>query len=412
MTYQPMTPFRRAADLAQIRRTQELRAAAPGAAPLDKWEALRLLRIARTRIGVTDRQLTVLQALLSFVPGAMLRPGDPSCTVHPANATICDRLNGMPCSTMRRHLAALVDLGLVVRHDSPNGKRFVRRRPGAREVFGLDLSPLALRADELRDAAEEETKQEHLRAELRQDAILMRRDLTGLLDLAEADGQTSPALSRFAALIDGMTQALRRKLTTAALTTLCSDLRAAIVHLMTDRKMLSTAEVNAKDTRIEQHHQTSKEESIDLAANSKTPEDNHQAIAPAHIAPDLTHTLEHKRTRKYRSASLPHVDDVVRICSEAQSFLTERLQNWSDIRTAAERLYPMLGIRTRAWQDACASMGVDTAAMTVLAIVQRSASIHSPAAYLNALSNKAGEGWLNPLSVLRAAGARGVRSQL
>ena len=36
------------------------------------------------------------------------------------------RANGMPPTTLRRHLAVLVDCGLIVRRDSPNGKRFAR----------------------------------------------------------------------------------------------------------------------------------------------------------------------------------------------------------------------------------------------------------------------------------------------
>ncbi len=56
---------------------------------------------------------------------------------------------GMPASTLRRHLAVLVDAGLIVRRDSPNGKRYARKnRAGAIELaFGFDLSPLVVRSD-------------------------------------------------------------------------------------------------------------------------------------------------------------------------------------------------------------------------------------------------------------------------
>lgn len=43
--------------------------------------------------------------------------------VFPSNKAICARLNGTPCSKMRRHLSRLVEAGLLMRRDSPNGKR-------------------------------------------------------------------------------------------------------------------------------------------------------------------------------------------------------------------------------------------------------------------------------------------------
>lgn len=74
--------------------------------------------------------------------------------VFPSNKAICERLNGMPCSTMRRHLARLVEARLLMRRDSPNGKRYVRKRGEDRVAFGFDLSPLYCRAEEIARAAE------------------------------------------------------------------------------------------------------------------------------------------------------------------------------------------------------------------------------------------------------------------
>ncbi|MGO7360558.1 helix-turn-helix domain-containing protein, partial [Rhizobium ruizarguesonis] len=53
--------------------------------------------------------------------------------------------------TVRRHLAALVDAGLLMRKDSPNGKSYVRRdRAGeVDEEFGFSLAQLLARAEEI-----------------------------------------------------------------------------------------------------------------------------------------------------------------------------------------------------------------------------------------------------------------------
>lgn len=63
----------------------------------------------------------------------------------------------MPPSTLRRQLATLVDAGLIVRRDSPNGKRYARNGRGGEITFafGFDLAPLVTRAEEFERLAEE-----------------------------------------------------------------------------------------------------------------------------------------------------------------------------------------------------------------------------------------------------------------
>ena len=108
MHYIPQTPFRRAerACLAAGQRAPA-RASFDAGDSVDKWQVLRDLGQVRQNFGLSDRDLVVLGALVSFHPAKVLTLGG-DLVVHPANATICARLNGMACSTMRRHLARLV----------------------------------------------------------------------------------------------------------------------------------------------------------------------------------------------------------------------------------------------------------------------------------------------------------------
>ena len=111
MSYIPITPFRRAIDATVLEHIRMADAPLP-AQSVNKWEILRELGVARAAFDLSDRQLTVLQALLSFHPEQELTPDGKSLIVFPSNASICARLNGMPCSTMRRHLAGLVEVAL------------------------------------------------------------------------------------------------------------------------------------------------------------------------------------------------------------------------------------------------------------------------------------------------------------
>ena len=131
---------------------------------IDKWKLLRSVCEARETLGISDRALVVLNALLTFYPETELAEAN-GLVVFPSNAQLSLRAYGMAPATLRRHLSALVEAGLIFRKDSPNGKRFSRkaRFPGGegagegadgREAFGFNISPLIARASEIEAMAQ------------------------------------------------------------------------------------------------------------------------------------------------------------------------------------------------------------------------------------------------------------------
>ena len=179
------TPFGRRQVTAGLVAAAAL-ARAPASDPAcPKWQVFHDLRDARAAFGVTDRDLTVLNALLSFHQTAELRDGEP-LVVFPSNATLSDRAHGMAESTLRRHLAALAAAGLVVRHDSPNGKRYATRDADGRiaRAFGFDLRPLLVRAREIAAAARTARAGAERRRRLREAAVLALRDAAKLAAFA------------------------------------------------------------------------------------------------------------------------------------------------------------------------------------------------------------------------------------
>ena len=145
MEYTPLSPFMRPISYAHLRVIEKPKASLPGK-PINKWELLRELSKAQAAFGITERDLTVLQGLFSFFPDDALG-GNAEMVVFPSNKAICERLNGMPCSTMRRHLARLVEAGLLQRRDSPNGKRYVRKHGEARRLWLRSSRSTASRGD-------------------------------------------------------------------------------------------------------------------------------------------------------------------------------------------------------------------------------------------------------------------------
>src|SRR5690606_2336392 len=152
---------------------------------VDKWELYRNLCEGKAIIGVGDRSLAVLSALLSFYPEAELSE-EHGLIVFPSNQQLSLRAHGMAGATLRRHLAALVEAGLILRRDSPNGKRYARKsRAGeVEEAFGFSLAPLLARADEIAAAADQVRAERTALRVTRERVTLLRRDIGKLIDAA------------------------------------------------------------------------------------------------------------------------------------------------------------------------------------------------------------------------------------
>ena len=139
------TPFgRRAMTLGMLASQQIAETIEPGTTR-NKWKLFRAICEARPALGVTDRALNVLDALLTFYPDNELSE-DRGLIVFPSNAQLSIRAKGMTAATLRRHLAGLVEAGLIVRKDSANGKRYARRdRAGGSQRLSASRWPPCLR---------------------------------------------------------------------------------------------------------------------------------------------------------------------------------------------------------------------------------------------------------------------------
>src|SRR5579871_5700249 len=102
-THISTTPFGRGAlRLAHVASQIGAKARAPDKA-VHKWNVFRAICAAKAKIGVNERALGVLNALLSFYPETALSGED--LIVFPSNASLALRAHGMAPATLRRHLA-------------------------------------------------------------------------------------------------------------------------------------------------------------------------------------------------------------------------------------------------------------------------------------------------------------------
>src|SRR5690606_21497210 len=143
----------------------------------------------KTIIGVSDRSLAILHALLSFYPEAELSE-EHGLVVFPSNRQLSLRAHGMADTSLRRHLAALVDAGLILRRDSPNGKRYARKtgEGAVEEAFGFSLAPLVVRTDEIQEAADRVRAENRALKLMRERVTLYRRDIYKIIEAAMEEG--------------------------------------------------------------------------------------------------------------------------------------------------------------------------------------------------------------------------------
>ena len=385
MEYTPISPFMRPISHAHLRVIERPEASVP-ARPVNKWELLRELSKAQAAFGVSERDLTVLQGLLSFFPDDALG-GNAEMVVFPSNKAICERLNGMPCSTMRRHLARLVEAGLLQRRDSPNGKRYVRKHGEDRVAFGFDLSPLYCQSEEIARAAEAVREAEERVRRLREVVSLMRRDLAAL---AEFGDEMQPGLGLWDQLRDTAAltaRALRRKLSIEDLAAYRADLEALLDRARNIIDGPETEEMNTNDAHSERHHHNSNKESIDLepaleksgAAAGVPDVDTNEPVAD----------VDEQDTRHLPKIPL-HL--VIAACPSLKTFYQGEIRHWHQLFDAACHVRPAMGISASAWEEAQRFMGPEQASIVVAAMLERFADIRSPGGYLRALTAKAAAG--------------------
>ena len=394
MDYTPVTPFRRTIDAAILKHQAAIQEDLPPTGA-NKWEVLRELAAARVAFGLSDRDLTVLQALVSFHQATILGGNDSELIVHPSNKAICERLNGMPCSTMRRHLSNLVQTGFVVRRDSPNGKRYARRYGDEKVAFGFDLSPLVLRFQEVCEAAEAVRAAEERYKRLRATVSLMRRDLAGLAEYGSSLRPDLGLWDQFSDLAVLTARDLRRKLEMADLKQIEKALGAALDQA---RDLLgdgNTEYMSTNDAISEQHHQNSNKDLYDFEPRLEKARDPGNALERANVGVRVDRREdEGDHPQEPEDQLMPNIPLglVLASCQEFKSYVEQPVRHWHDLVRVADIVRPMMGISPSAWDEAKRYMGPEEASVVVVAMLERFGDIRSPGGYLRSLSAKAAIG--------------------
>lgn len=413
------TPFgRRAMSLGMLASQKIAENIEPGISR-NKWKLFRAICEARPSLGVTDRALTVLDALLTFYPADELSE-ERGLIVFPSNAQLSIRARGMTPATLRRHLAGLVDAGLILRKDSANGKRYARRgRAGeVEEAFGFSLAPLLARAAEIEAlAALAVADREQLRI-TKQRLTICRRDIAKLIAAAIDEGVRGE-WERISLMFREMVGRLPRTPSIAELASALEEmemLREEIVNQLDANT--KARKIDSNESQIERHKQNSNPDlnhesepgfETKLGANSADTI-GRQGVPmtdDGNISNSAGGGAGEQRQRRKASTSSENgplksfpLGLVLQACPDIADYAPGgKIANWRDLMSAAIVVRSMLGVSPSAYEAACVAMGPENAATVIACILERGGHINSAGGYLRDLTRRteAGEFAIGPM---------------
>ncbi|CEG10453.1 replication initiation protein RepC [Afipia felis] len=393
-SHSPTTPFgRRSLTLAHVA-SQMVATTRPPEKVVHKWKIFHAICTARPRLGVSERSLSVLNALLTFHPETALT-GEDDLIVFPSNYQLSLRAHGMPASTLRRHLAVLVDAGLVVRRDSPNGKRYARKSSAGQIelAFGFDLSPLVARSEEFESLAADIDAAARALKLVRERITLCRRDIAKMIATGieedvptRRDGQGPADWQEVHAAFRSIVDQIPRTATRQELEPIAEELSQLaddVLNLLETH--IKSTNSSANESHTERHIQNSNTDPlIDLEPSLR--EGRAARAEPKHEMPRVA------------EGTYP-LGMVLSACPDIVDYAKGGILNWRDFLATAAVVRSMLGISPSAWEEAQTVLGETPAAIVVACILQRGAAIRSAGGYLRGLTRKAeaGEFSLGPI---------------
>ncbi len=321
------------------------------------------LRNAAPRLGLSASVISTLDAMLSC-----LAPKRNHHTVFASNKTLTFRRNGISDRTIRRHAAVLQEIGLLVRRDSPNRKRFTKHNSheGKALRFGFDLSPLFARLHEIAamaaDVLREREQIDYLRAKIRSAAN----------QSLQSEPNDVVALNTL--------RILRRKLSLKDCEQILAELPISNVEAEAadDLSDKFTAAMTASDGQLVRHHHKSNKEHIDKETRSPKIK-----TSPTTEEPPIT------------------IPELLSACPEAAQFALRRIETVHDVVAHARTLAPMIGISSQSYETAHERLGALRAAATVWAIMQFHGKIKTVGAYFRSVTTGSKSSEFSPEKLVR-----------
>lgn len=397
--------------------------------PVHRRDIERALRYLRKDLGHSRSDHDVLAALLSFLPCALSdrgqeRPITPEMllTIYASNNTICDRAGGISDRTLRRAITRLEERGWIARRASSNGKRFPQRSGGQPvAAFGIDITPLLVRSQDLIDHAQHKAEIEEEKRGLLSEAKALRSACVNLLD-----GYTLPTW------INDLANIFRRTLSIADIRNIIEGLKTTLSDLanpgqppisdIAHGQFSKSADGNV--TTDDHHEATGALNPLPYSAQAQRP-DLHESTQNANHAPEMPTSNERRVNRgqlgkphtepsahtKHQTAKMSATDGqnvrhtetqktdlknrqpnpktglskIWETCSEIQAFYPEPLRSSHHGRQIAFEVSKMLRISERLIETVITESGLPHCLSMLNELVAKISTVDHPEAYFRSM---------------------------
>ena len=330
---------------------------------------------------------------------------------------------GLGASQVKNLNRHLVELGLVVMRDSPNGKRYGRRGPDRRivEAYGFDLSPIASRFAEFHAVAQAGREERTRLLTLRRRATIARNSIRQLMETASEQNIAGAEWDAYRSTSAYLSSRVTRKtsgdmeVAVATLEKLQGEMRHFLKVAFERRSDLEDASgQNYVDNNPKQPenwpHITATNQLINLktvAAPEKRSFTQNPVTLPNQAAetypqgPAMSSSKLTPNTPTVRSDVACQLrltpSELTKLAPRLTPYLRHGVAKWPDVVDAADWLREEMGIPQFVWGDACLALGREQAAVAV-AIVSAKPSTHfhhSAGAYFHGMVSRAKAGELH-----------------
>jgi replication initiation protein RepC len=289
-------------------------------------------------------------------------------------------------------------VGLILRRDSPNGKRYAHRnRDGeVEQAYGFDLTPLLARATELALMAQDVVAERARLRRAREALTICRRDVRKLISAAVEEGAAGNwdhVESEYISILARLPRHPNRSQVESTLDEM-ELLREEVLNIL--EMQLKTEEMLGNAVQDDRHIQNSNTESInELEPSSGKEQDGKFADKP----PRTDEPNETRKAKREPIKAFP-LGMVLRACPQISDYGPGgRIEQWRELMKAAIVVRSMLGVSPSAYEEACNAMGPENAAVVMACILERSNFITSAGGYLRDLTRRSerGEFSLGPM---------------
>ena len=310
----------------------------------------------------------------------------------------------------------LVELGLVVMKDSPNGKRYGKRDGTGHivEAYGFDLAPLGARQAEFEAVAQKGRADRDRMRQLRRRATIARNGLAQIVETAGELGLMDADWLRLEEEGRGLARSLLKverldemEIGVASLERRQREARERLENLLPKAKepVVEAVDSDPKGPENRPHQYTYKTPSYpeqDTVMASEACKSPSERPVPEQAAPEVRQERQEEgrgQPARTDNGTVLRIktDELVQLAPRLRPYLRSSAPAWPEIVDAADWLRHDLGVSRSLWGEACLAMGREQAAIA-LAIVSTKPAEHftsSPGGYFRGMVAKAKAGELN-----------------